>query len=132
MSKRSNMLRLQFGLTAVVVTANIALMILAWVLFPPDAHGQGTLRLGDCSEIRNVNSALHLVINVMSSLLLGAGNYCMQVLVAPSREEMDRAHSRGRSLDIGVPSMRNLRYIKWQKTVIWFILCLLSTILHLV
>lgn len=131
MSKRYNMLRLQFILTSLIVVANLVFTIWACVAHPPDGRGVGVIRLGDCEEIRRINSILHLLINALSSLFLGAGNYCMQILVAPSRSEMDYAHSKGESLDIGVPSLKNLRYIKWQRTIIWFLLGMLSTVLHL-
>ena len=34
---------------------------------------------------------------------------------------MDRAHSRGIWLDIGVPSVRNLRGIAWKKIILWWL-----------
>ncbi|TLD05234.1 uncharacterized protein PgNI_09344 [Pyricularia grisea] len=132
MSKRSNMLRLQFGLTAVVVIANTAVAIWAYITFPPDARGVGTLKLGDCDDVGTLNSGLHLLINVLSSLFLGAGNYCMQTLAAPTRAEMDLAHSRGHSLDVGVPSIRNLKRIARYRAALWLLLGVLSTLLHLI
>ncbi|KAI6433924.1 hypothetical protein MCOR21_002647 [Pyricularia oryzae] len=132
MSKRSNMLRLQFGLTAVIVMANLAVAIWAQNVFPPDARGVGTLKLGDCDDVRTLNSGLHLIINVLSSLFLGAGNYCMQTLAAPTRAEMDLAHSRGHSLDVGAPSLRNLKRISRHRAALWLLLGVLSTLLHLI
>ncbi|KGO40706.1 hypothetical protein PEX1_032010 [Penicillium expansum] len=100
-SKRSKMLRNQFITATIIGLANIATLVCVWVYFPPDSRGIGTLRMGDCSEVTTIDSAIHMVLNVVSSLFLGAGSYCMQILVAPSRREMDDAHSRGISLDIG-------------------------------
>lgn len=52
---------------------------------------------------------IDLAINVLSSLLLGTSNYASQILCAPSRNDLNREHSRGRWLDVGVSSIRNLR-----------------------
>ncbi|KAI1445340.1 hypothetical protein F5Y02DRAFT_130179 [Annulohypoxylon stygium] len=56
----------------------------------------------------------------------------MQILVAPSRREIDAAHSAGTSLAIGVPSIKNLRYINLKRKVLWFLLGTSATFLHLV
>ncbi|KAH7310596.1 hypothetical protein B0I35DRAFT_412089 [Stachybotrys elegans] len=72
-----------------------------------------------------------LAINIMSTLLLGASNNCAQLLSAPTRQDIDKAHSRGRWLDIGVGSVRNLRYIPVWRGFLWLILLLSSIPLHL-
>ncbi|CBF76225.1 hypothetical protein AN5039.2 [Aspergillus nidulans FGSC A4] len=51
---------------------------------------------GDCSITSNWTTGMHLVINVLSSILLAASNYVMQCLSAPSRVDIDRAHSKDR------------------------------------
>ncbi|KAF2867468.1 hypothetical protein BDV95DRAFT_671224 [Massariosphaeria phaeospora] len=51
---------------------------------------------GDCTTTKRLNIAAHLLINVFSTVLLGASNYCMQCMSAPTRAEVDRAHKRGR------------------------------------
>ena len=73
--------------------------------------GYGTIHSGECKKTRGLNVWVHLVVNVLSTLLLGASNYCMQVLSAPTREELVRAHAKRLWLRIGIPSFRNLRYI---------------------
>lgn len=130
-SKRSKMLRNQSITATVICLANIVILVCIWVYFPPDSRGIGTLRMGDCSEITKINSAIHVLLNVLSSLFLGAGSYCMQILVAPSRREMDDAHARGISLDIGVQSLWNLRWIKRRRRFHWLGIGILSICLHL-
>jgi hypothetical protein len=93
--------------------------------------GQGYLYDGDCSKIRGINIGVHLVINILSTILIGASNYTMQILSAPTRKEVDRAHSRSIWLDIGIPSTRNLRSIGWKRVALWLILVLSSIPLHL-
>jgi hypothetical protein len=77
---------------------------------------------GSCSWVKNIDIGAHLLVNVLSTLLLGASNLRMQLLAAPTREEVDKAHLKKRWLDIGVPSWRNLKSIS--RTREWFLLYL--------
>ncbi|KAF1982525.1 hypothetical protein K402DRAFT_340141 [Aulographum hederae CBS 113979] len=91
--------------------------------------GIGTLRDGDCDHIRSDSSGIHLAINILSTILLASSNYCMQCLSAPTRDEVDKAHSERFWLDIGVPSFRNFRKMRKIKFALW--LCLVSSSLPL-
>jgi hypothetical protein len=93
--------------------------------------GYGTIYEGDCKKTRDFNVWVHLVVNVLSTLLLGASNYCMQVLSAPTRDELVRAHAKRLWLHIGIPSFRNLRYIARERAYMWLALLLSSLPLHL-
>jgi hypothetical protein len=88
---------------------------------------------GSCDEATTMNTWSHLAINVLSTGLLAGSNYCMQCLVAPTREEVDRAHRHSPPmwLDIGLPSIRNLKFIDWRRTILWLLLALSSLPLHL-
>jgi hypothetical protein len=86
---------------------------------------------GSCNTVANMERWVHLAINAPSTLLLAGSNYCMQCLCAPNRGEIDKAHSRGRFLDIGVPSLRNFSSIASYKVVMWWLLGLSSIPLHL-
>lgn len=88
----------------------------------------GTLYAGDCETVRSTNSGLHIAINVMGTLLLGASNYTMQCLSSPTRDEVDTAHSRGKYLDIGLPSPKNLN--GWKKKIVFAMLVLSTLPLH--
>ena len=89
---------------------------------------------GQCNLVTKYNMLIHIGINVVSTLLLSAGNYCAQLLVAPTRSEVDKAHERGDWLDIGVPSLRNLRKrrIARKRKATWALLMISSVLLHLV
>ena len=93
--------------------------------------GLATIQEGSCQKTKTLSLWLHLAINFLSTLLLSASNYCMQCLSSPTREEVDRAHQRQIWLDIGVPSIRNLRQISWYKIALWWSLALSSIPLHL-
>ncbi|KAM0279871.1 hypothetical protein ACHAO9_011497 [Fusarium lateritium] len=56
----------------------------------------------------------------------------MQVLVAPTRREIDQAHASGRWAEIGCNSIRNFRLLPRRKTFLWLLFTLSSVPLHLV
>lgn len=92
----------------------------------------GTIYLGHCDVAKRLNVWFHFLINVLSTLLLGASNYAMQLLSAPTRNEIDKAHEKSIWLDIGISSIRNLRHIERKKAAVWLVLGVSSTCLHLV
>lgn len=94
--------------------------------------GLGRIYHGDCSQSHRLNSGLHILINVLSTTLLAASNLCMQLLVAPTRREIDEAHGNYVWIDIEVPSFRNLKHIGRRRTMAVFLLATSSVPLHLV
>ena len=68
-----------------------------------------TLQHGDCGKMKRLDLGLHLLINILSTILLGASNYSMQCLTAPTRQDIDQAHHDNSWMDIGVPSVKNIR-----------------------
>lgn len=96
-----------------------------------EGDGDGTITEGTCSRIKNLSLWLHLAINILGTVLLAASNYCMQILSAPTRGEVDKAHQKKKWLDIGVPSIRNLFEIKKRRAYLWLFLGLSSIPLHL-
>jgi hypothetical protein len=91
-----------------------------------------TIYTGDCKRVETTDTWIHLAINALSTLLLSGSNYCMQCLSAPTRAEVDAAHARKKWLDIGVPSIRNLRNIGRKRVFLWWCLGLSSVPLHLI
>ena len=79
--------------TGVVLVINLSVMI--W-----GATGAGfegglrTLQQGSCVKTHNLSLWLHLAINTLSTLLLGASNYTMQCFVAnPRRYQRSASHT---------------------------------------
>ncbi|KAK8068242.1 hypothetical protein PG996_007354 [Apiospora saccharicola] len=87
---------------------------------------------GACDEAARRNTFLHLAINIASSAILASSNFFMQVLVAPTRHEVDKAHARGRWLEIGVQSWHNVRFIPVLNSALWLLLALSTIPLHLI
>lgn len=91
----------------------------------------GSLSEGDCGRIKTLNRGLHIFINILSTILLSGSNYCMQCLSAPTRADVDQAHATRIWLDVGVPSIRNLKHISRRRLWLWLLLGLSSVPLHL-
>ena len=118
------------GATATVLLINVIATISASAKYGTP-NGIGTLQDGKCDKAKKVSLWLHFVINALSTTLLAASNYCMQCLSAPTREEVDKAHRKGKFLDIGVPSVRNLFHISRLRRLLWWLLAISGIPLHL-
>ena len=116
--------------TGVVLIINIVSTVWGSARFGVQG-GLGTIQNGSCTTTKNLGFWLHLIINVLSTLLLGASNYSMQCLSSPTRAEIDNAHRQHVWLDIGVPSVRNLKRISYSRIVLWWLLAASSIPLHL-
>lgn len=124
------------GVSLCVLAATIVLIInLVATLWASIKYGVtegfGTIQQGSCEKTKTLSQWLHLTINGLSTMLLGASNYCMQCLSSPTREEVDSAHAQGIALDIGVPSVRNLGRIARRRQVLWVLLAVSGIPLHL-
>ncbi|KAK6085055.1 hypothetical protein SCUP515_00873 [Seiridium cupressi] len=97
----------------------------------PVKDGLSTLYQGDCETTKTISLITHFIINILSTILLGASNYCMQILASPTRDEIDAAHSRQRWLRIGVPNFQNLTHVDWKRAVLCVLLGFSSLPLHL-
>ena len=93
-------------------------------------NGTCTLYQGDCNKAKRLNTWFQLIINALSTLLLGASNYCMQCLGAPTREEVDHAHTKKVALEIGAPAPMNLKWINPYRAGLWILLGLTALPIH--
>ena len=110
----------------------INLILITWIAAGGGHDGSlGVIQQGSCQKTKHMSLWLHLAINVLSTLLLGASNYTMQCLSSPTREEINTAHRQRIWLDIGIPSLRNLKQISWGKIFLWWLMALSSIPLHL-
>ena len=88
----------RFGAFVGVISATLVLITnvgaLVGTITRQSAKEDGRIPLyeGSCSKVRKFNIEIHFAINVLSTILLGASNYCMQCASAPTREEIDKAH----------------------------------------
>lgn len=87
---------------AVVTITNVILLTVAaprlkrfdpWMAQELKSNPKTALYDGDCATAKQLSIWLHLVINILATVLLAAGNYVQQVPTAPTRHEIDLAHS---------------------------------------
>jgi uncharacterized protein DUF6536 len=111
-------------LTATLNTALVFIILLALIGCLPSflyrTGGLGRVLVlfnGSCEKSRQINLLLHLATNIISTIILTSSNVFMQVLTSPSREEDDRTHAKGRSLDIGVQSLLNFGQLRRRKLI---------------
>jgi hypothetical protein len=117
------------GSTSVVFVISLGLAIASVHL--KTENGVGFVFQGDCRTVSRWDTGLHFLINILGTSLLGASSYTMQCLNSPSRGDVNSAHSKGISLDIGVSSTKNLKYLDKVKGMLWCMLALSTLPLHL-
>ena len=123
------------SITFLVLCANVCLPI--WVQkftdfaeTLDDLDGDVDIYSGSCSKRNMIIRWSHMTINTLSTLLT-ASSACVQVLSAPTREEVDHCHSRGVWLDLVVASFKNLRWISRKRLFPWLLLGISSIPFHL-
>lgn len=127
----------RFGAVLCIVGASLVLLVNSIVAIVaaikwPRRYGIATLYDGDCGVVNDLSTGLHLLINVLSSVLLATSNYIMQRLAAPTAAEVNKTHAKGCSLDIGIPSLRNILFLRVAKrrVLAWWLLSLTSLPIH--
>ncbi|KAL4914499.1 hypothetical protein BDW62DRAFT_213385 [Aspergillus aurantiobrunneus] len=123
---------LSLASTGSIIVLSFNLGFLLWAVDRDRVkENRGILYQGDCARVRHLSTGLHLLINILSTTLLGGSNYGMQCLCAPTRKDIDRLHGTGKWLDTGVPSLRNLFHVSKIRALLWICLMLSSLPLHL-
>jgi hypothetical protein len=124
---------LLFAFTSMLAfVANLSFSI--WAVTRPNiVDGVGTVTERNCTDIRRLNTGLHVLINALSTVLLSGSNYCMQCLSSPTRAQIDGAHRNRFFMDVGVSSIRNLFSFEasGRRLLLWFLLAVSSLPLHL-
>lgn len=115
-------------LALAVLVVNVS--VPAWAA-SKNVTGDGLLFKGSCGKVKRFALIGHAVINICGTLLLAASNYAMQVLVAPTRQDIDSAHLQKAAFFIGSQSLRNLRSVTRFRALLWVLLSLASVPLHL-
>ncbi|KAK1467406.1 hypothetical protein CMEL01_11399, partial [Colletotrichum melonis] len=130
-SRRSRALMVQIGIIGFILMTNLGVTIFA-VKSYGSRNGVGLIYEGDCSTVKRLDQWLHLLINLLGTGMLSASNYCMQLQAAPTRENVNAAHAKDKWLDIGIPSLRNLKYLSLWRRCSWALLALTSIPIHLI
>lgn len=91
----------------------------------------GILYDGSCDQTKYISVVLLIPLNIVGTTMIGASNYVMQCLNAPTRSEVDAAHENGHFLIIGTPSIQNIAYTASWKKWVWFLLGASTVPVHL-
>ncbi|KAH7076743.1 hypothetical protein BKA63DRAFT_288711 [Paraphoma chrysanthemicola] len=118
-------------MSTIVLGINIAILVLGATREGGFKDGFAVPMSGVAEDVSWWSSAFHILINALSTLLLAASNYTMQVLSSPTRKDIDKAHARHEHLDIGVLSMRNLGRIPRRRLFLFILMGLSSIPIHL-
>jgi hypothetical protein len=129
-SRRDVLLWINLTFAFSVFVTNLVFTILLWKNYGQSKDGTVNISDGECAHIRHLDSSLHILINFLSTILLSASNLCLQLLLAPTRDEVDAAHGKRRWLDIGVPSFQNLWNLPRSCQVVWMLLACSSIPIH--
>lgn len=124
-------LRLFLAVAVIVLIVNISWLIWAKTHYGGITSGYGIIQRGDCDAAKSTNRWLHLLINILSTLLLTGSNAFMSTYCCPSRKEIDKAHAQRKWLHVGMLSLRNLGKIAKRKSIVVVLLCLSSVPFHL-
>ncbi|KAK4215121.1 hypothetical protein QBC37DRAFT_282310 [Rhypophila decipiens] len=87
---------------------------------------------GSCQRVNLAKVWIQLAITTASLTLLAASNFAAQAWTALTREEIDRVHRSGDTVDIGIPSLRNITRISLPQRILWVVIFVLATTIHLV
>ncbi|KAK2027464.1 hypothetical protein LX32DRAFT_694763 [Colletotrichum zoysiae] len=82
-SRRNRTLVLQLGIVGAILVVNLGPLSSPPRLFESQ-DGVGLLYDGDCETVKRLDRGLHLLIN-LSTGILSASNFCMQLQAAPTR-----------------------------------------------
>lgn len=78
--------------TLFVLLINMFVLISAHAVSTSNDYGTLTVLTSSCKATTRTSTVAHVVINILSTLLLGASNNAMQGLNAHTRSDIDRAH----------------------------------------
>lgn len=128
-SRRSQALLIQIIIISVIFVCNLVFTMVAISRYQ-SVNGVGLIYEGDCTTVKDLDLWVHLLINILSTGMLSASNFCMQLQVAPTRANVDQAHENNEWMDIGVSSYRNLKYISKSRKLAWVLLGVSSIPIH--
>jgi hypothetical protein len=116
-------------MSTLVLLCNIAIIVTGAVK-GYNNNGIADVIVGDEASISRWNTAFHVLINALSTILLSATNYTMQVLSSPTRVDIDKAHAKDKWLEIGILSPRNMRTLPRKRVWLCLFLSVSSIPLH--
>lgn len=115
---------------------SIAICLLVFTCFTISAtrggaFGTTELFSGQCTHAININRALQAVLALLAIGINVSFDFFMRLASSPTVDDLREAHSQGRSLDIAVHSLQNVRHISPWRTYGWITLVSLAVPIQL-
>jgi len=89
---------------------------------------------GNCSSMQRVNAGIHLLLNLLATVVIGISMYIQQLCTSPTREDISTAIKAGGDVDFGSNLPFQL-FRRWKKRkivcLVWIVLILTSLPIHL-
>jgi hypothetical protein len=92
-------------------------------------NGVAEVFSGNCPEASRVATYSHFVTSAFAVLLFAVGTHAAQLLLSPTRAEVENAHARDRWLHIGVGGLRNMKWIHKRRLIRAVVLLMTSVLL---
>ena len=86
---------------------------------------------GNCDHTKTVATGLHILINILSTTLVASSSYCCQLLMAPTREDIDHAHAHRIWIPIGTFDIKRLSLLPRNRRLMWYLLFCTSITIQL-
>jgi hypothetical protein len=92
-------------------------------------NGVAEVFSGTCPQASRVATYAHCVTSAFAVLLFAVGTQSFQLLLSPTRAEVENAHARDRWLHIGVGGLRNMKWIHKRRLTRAVVLLMTSVLL---
>lgn len=86
-----------------------------------------TVYKGNCSVAGKVNSGIHIALTIYSALVALSSDFFLRLVIAPQPDDIQAAHKESQWVDVGINSLRNLRFIPMVRRALW-LLCVISSV----
>jgi hypothetical protein len=107
-----------FNTIFVCLTLIVYLAFLTWIYTNLQVrHGIAEVFSGACLQASRTVAYAHFATNAFAVLVFAAGTHAVQLLLSPTRAEVEYTHARERWLHIGVGGLRNMKWIHRRRLI---------------
>ena len=92
-------------------------------------NGVAELISGACPQASRIAAYAHFTTNAFAVLLFSVGTHASQILLSPTRAEIENAHARDRWVHIGVGGVRNMKWMHKRRLTKAVVLLMTSALL---
>ncbi|KAI9925920.1 hypothetical protein MW887_005726 [Aspergillus wentii] len=87
---------------------------------------------GGCEKAKNTTTGVHVMINMLSTALVATSSYCCQLLMAPTRQDVDEAPARRIWLSVGSFNIKNWILLHRRRKILWVLMFGTSIVIQLI